>query len=390
MKFLTTNAGGLFEKNHNLGRLFQLLQANAPEAAKFLKAAFAAAVVHYRYNPNAANMTHLKSLEQYLEVAGSNEAFQDVRYWELEQSLDEVIVRTIYLSLHIELLYALSEILLDPKRPLQTVNNRVDRAVQHALFPKPDLAYAPSTTKEDSVRAYLNWLRTFSSGRDALADAVQRSFNIGDEFTANIARNAYDTLRSSSDLAVRYFANTLGVLPKQPRIVIPLVQWLGPEPGHSGSVTTPAGTPLGFIERGLDGLWYITPMVNGLVAVSAIAETQTDALSYLAKLLSRLVTVTVDGQVRSLRIVGEEYYLIDHNSAPTVLLDDKKSDEPAWTHKVVFWNTDHAIETGQRVRIEVRRNGLVDKVEGTVTKVLRDEVYLSGKEMYDLDYEELS
>ncbi len=137
-----------------------------------------------------------------------------------------------------------------------------------------------------------------------MADAVQKGFNIGDDFMSDVAKNAHTDLLNSSDPAVKYFANTLDVLPKQPRDVSPPVDWLGLEMERFGSVKTPAGTHLGCIERGFDGLWCITPSQEGLVGVSAKAKTQTDARCYLAILLTSLARVTVEDKDRSIRLVS--------------------------------------------------------------------------------------
>ena len=80
-KFLITKSGGALVETHDLKKQYRDLLQNDPISAKFLEQNFQAAVHHYRYNPNAANMKHLKTLEKYLGVAGSNRTFQDVRYW---------------------------------------------------------------------------------------------------------------------------------------------------------------------------------------------------------------------------------------------------------------------------------------------------------------------
>ena len=170
---------------------------------------------HYRYNSNVADMNHLKSLKRYLELAASNDAFQGIRYWELTQSLDEMLLRRIYLLLHIELLHGLSDILLSSDRPVWTVVNRVEQAVENAMWNSHDLAYSPGSSREHSVRSYIEWRQGFSTWCDALASAFRDGFNIGDDFMANLTRNAYRTLRETRDLAVRYFASTLDVLPRQ-------------------------------------------------------------------------------------------------------------------------------------------------------------------------------
>ena len=134
---------------------------------------------------------HLKTLERYIEVAGSDDAFQDTRYWELTQSLDDILLRQTYLSLHIELLQGLSEILLASDQPVKTVVHRVERAVKDAMWSTPDLSWSPGTAKERSVHSYMEWRQGFNTWSEALADAFKKGFNIGDDFMAVLALNAY-------------------------------------------------------------------------------------------------------------------------------------------------------------------------------------------------------
>ena len=151
---------------------------------------------------------------------------------------------------------------------------------------------------------------------------------------------------------------------------IPCVKWLQPE---LGSVSTPAGTFLGFIDRDWDRLWYSTPLQEASVK----AGTQTDARRYLATLLTRPAQVTVEGEGRSLRVVEEERDFIQLN------YDDKTG-----THKVTFWDKDHGIESNERLRIEVRSRetgGSVHIFEGRVTEVAEHEVYLSGHAFFDIE-----
>ena len=385
LKFLITKAEGSFEETHDLRHRHQELRDYDPAAAESLDGAFEAAVGHYQYKPNADSMKHLKSLERYLEVTGSNKAFQDIRYWELTQSLDEIRLRQVYLSIHIELLHGLSEILLAPDRPKETVADRVEREVSNAMWPAAKMAYSPGTSEERSINSYIAWLQGFSSKRKALTEAVQKGFNIGDNFMANVAGDAYATLRDSADPAVSYFASTLDVLPKQSRDVIPCVEWLDPEKKLNGLVKTPAGTDLGIIKRGLDGLWCITPLREGLVRVSAKARSQTDARCYLGILLTRPARVTVEGKDRSLRIVEEGYNPFQRNYDEINRRYEGTCDDKTWTHKMTLWDKDHGIDINKTVRVEVPRRD-IDRVlilEGTVTEVAEHEVYLSASEMVD-------
>ena len=72
---------------------------------------------HYNYNPNKKPMEHLASLPLYLKKSASYAIFNGVRYWELVQDTDSRILQTIILPIHMELLWALSEILLEAQRP---------------------------------------------------------------------------------------------------------------------------------------------------------------------------------------------------------------------------------------------------------------------------------
>ena len=119
------------------------------------------------------------------------------------------------------------------------------------------------------------------------------------------------------------------------------------------------------------------------MAVSAKARSQTDARCYLALLLSRPVQVTVNGKVRSLRIVGGGPYFYQENHEETQRRFENAGDDNTWTHKITFWNEDHGITANSRVRVELPRQDMEDAVEileGTATKIAEHEVYLSGSQ----------
>ena len=309
MKFIITEAGGPLIKDHDLPSRLNKLRQYEPESAKFLEEAFGEAVRHYRYNANAAHIKHLKSLETYFEATGSDKVFQEIRYWELTQSTDEILVRQIYLTLHMELLHALKEILLAPQRPKDTISARVERAVRSAMSPRRELIYTEGTDKERSIKAYIEWRRGFKSFREAITVASREGIANGDEFILGIINKAFQQLVTSKDPAVKYFAETLTVLPKQHRDAIPCVEWMGPEKYQAGLVSTPGGDELGYIHRRSDGLWNVTPERDDSVQLSAITETQTDARCYLATLFTRRTRLVVGGEEKWLRIVGEEHFL---------------------------------------------------------------------------------
>ena len=385
LKFLITESGGVYKKDHDLKEKYDELLRLDPGSAKFLEKAFKAAVQHYHYNPNVRDVKHLNSIERYLEEAGSDHVFEDIRYWELTQLTNEVVLRRIYLTIHTELLHALSQILLDLDLPKETVADRVEQAVAEAMWPIEKLVYGPGTPEERSVNSYIEWRRGFNTWGEALGDAVRKRFLVGDDLMADITRNAYSKVLNASDLAVSYFASTLDVLPKQPRGLIPCVEWANPDEQRIGAVKTPAGTLLGLIERSHDKLWHITPLL-GINGVSSKARTQTDALSYLVGLLTRLAVVSVAGETCSKRLVGEGYNFFIVNHDGIIRQGESTDDNESWTHKLAFWDADHSIEINQMIRVIVPNNrieGMVDLFEGTVTRVDGHEVYLSGAHVID-------
>ena len=380
LKFLITGAGGPLTQEHHLGDRLRELAEHDPSSANFLKHAFQVAVRHYRFNPNMDNMGHLKSLESYLDVAGSDRAFQDLRYWELRQSLDEVLLRRLYLPMHLELLRAVLE-LLRGRSPIDTVAIRVERAVKQAMFSPSELAYAPGTPKEDSVNAYLEWIQGFVSWSDALVEAARRQFMIGDEFANGMVIKAQQALLQSVDPAVSYFADALDVLPKQPRNVIPPVEGLDSHSQQRGFVKAPSGTTLGFIERRRDGLWSITPYLYGPMAETAKAESQTDARCYLAAQFSRVAEITVNGEQRRHRIVVNEETHVQWIPVQVGYTDNLPTANGTRFQKVEFWDADHGLKGDDQISIKVRLAAdrrLVHVLAGVVTKIDRNVVHLSG------------
>lgn len=403
MKFLIEEAGQTYAEDHHLPLHLEKLRQCEPETVKFLEEAFADAVRHYRFNINARGLGHLKSLEEYLKVTGSREGFDNVRYWEINQSL---LVRGLSLNLHLELLHALREVLMSPesKRSKRTVQIRVEGAVIAAI--NKGIRCFVGSEKESAVSSYVEWVKNlgFENHRDAIAVAFKEGLATGHDYTARVVRSAQQELLNSADPAVKYLADTLDVLPRQPRDVIPCVEWLGPIKEQSGFVKTPAGTHLGTIERRRDGLWTITPARDGLIKVAAKAGSQTDARCYLAALLTRPVQVTVDGRTETRRVVTRGDALFHH--ARYVLPDDLYDSFGALSdqiYEVVFWNKDHGLEVQNAVEVELPEfadeatfmgmefpepaespSSLFQIIKGIVTNVAEHVVAIKGSEVWDV------
>ena len=374
LKFLIKETGSTFDKIHDLDKLYQQLRQSDPAYARSLNIAFQAAVRHYQYNTNATNLRHFKTIERYLEFTGSDQAFQGVRYWELNQSLEEILLRKIFPNIHLELLHGLSEILISHRRPMETVDDRVERTIQDTIHRTGDLWYETGIPIECSDNGYANWLTRHHSFKEALANAVKEGFKIGDALACKSMRKAYEQLLESKDPAVRYFVNSLDVLPTQPRDAIPEVEWLAPKERRKGMVRTPGGADLGVVEKYVDGIWYVTQFEGGPPKPPAKAMTQTDALCYLAAMMTRPAQVTADGEERNLRIV--EGFHSDFRQAH-VKVDPR---DPAM-NKVTFWDNNHGLDVGQQVLIESGRTDTEffrDKIEGEVVAVMGSEVSILG------------
>lgn len=388
MKFLINAAGGTHRKSHDLSEQLEELRLCDPRAVASLSRGFADAVKHYRYNSNSVGMSHFRSIEAYLATAGSDRAFQDIRYWELTQSGEKSVIRQADLAIHLELLHGLAHILVTPDQPFRTVANRVEEAANRAMFPNAGLAYAPNSAREKEVKSYLKWLQQFPTYREALATAVASSFETGNAFANDIAQSGFKVVMESSDPAIRYFAQTLDVLPRQPRVVVPCVEWLGPEDHHSGLVSTPGGDFLGHIERGRDGLWYVTPARAGMVKVSARAETQTDARCYLAAILTRVATFESNGRSRELRIIGDETELFRF----AVRSSDPATNEAAInadseTYKLTLWDCEHGIKAGDALKVIVQgspQRKLIEVLEGVVSESAGAEITVAGSVILDI------
>ena len=383
IKFVITECGGKVIKNHDLLCQLRELRQYEPNSSEFLATAFTAAVRHYRYNVNTRYMRHLRSLETYLTETASDSHFRDIRYWELSQSTDDVLIRKIYLKLHMELLHAMSEVLSSSGRLKETISTRVERAVADAMFPSAELSYSKGSDKHRSVQAYIEWREGYSSFAQALSCAIRDGLERGDGLTSEILRKALQTLKQSKDPAVIHFVGTLEVLPRQQRDVVPCVRWLGPENYRSGIVLTPAGDELGYINRRADGTWDVEPFLPSLVAVSALADSQTDARCYLADRLTSTATVIVGDKVSKLRIVGEK-------DSPF-----RKAYERVWEWsedaehaeelvvKVAFWDDTHGIKRNDLVRMEVPRETIpraASILKGRITEVNANKVLVQGME----------
>ena len=388
LKALISEAGGTGDHTHGLHKLFQDLMQCDEKSAEYLAEAFQDAVKFYGYNVNIKGFKQFRSLDDYLSKVGNEKAFELFRYWAIgESSNGESPILFISLPIHRELLQALWCIFLPTLR--QTVSGRVEDAVARAMFNGRRLQYrVDDTGKAESVKWYRNWLfREHTTCCNPLEEAVERDFAIkdDDDFVAQILRDAFNDLQQSNDPAVRYYMGTLRYLAKGSQLrnpdAIPVVDWLRPDQTKA-SVSTPAGTNLGFIEKNPDGGWAIIPTEEGAVAVSDIAKSVADAKNYLVNRLTEQVTVTINGESRQLRVTSTEGFAPFPTSMRTIETGDSENPNPSTpTYGLEFWNSEHGLRRGDEISVSLlsqRANGFGYAIKGIVLTVSEEKVSIAG------------
>lgn len=361
LKYLIVDAGQKYKKCHELSLHLETLKGCEPETVKFLEDAFDDAVRHYRFDSNYRDMQHLNSLESYLKLAGSHHGFINIRYWEIDHSFDHELLQGFSLNLHLEIMHSLQEILVKSQQggsnkdvSRLTVSMRVERTVIDAI--NKGLRNIENAERESATNSYVEWFNHsgFENHQQAIATASKQGQLTSQDYIARVVRSARQELTNSTDPAVQYFADILDVLPEQPRVVIPDVEWLGPEKEQRGFAKTPAGTCLGIIDRRHDGLWAITPERDGLIRVAAKAESQIDALCYLAGLLTCPAQVKVHGRTETHRVVtrGEALF---YNTRYISLDDpiDTFGFSTEQVYELMFWDKDHGLEVHDNVEVEL-------------------------------------
>ena len=394
LKALIADADGTTDRIHSLYKLNRNLRECDKDSADFLAEAFEDAVRFFRYNVNVKGFRHFRSLDDYLSKVGTEKAFDALRYWAIGESpKGGNPIPYISPPIHRELLYAISCLFLSWR---ETVSGRVERTVAHAIamFSGRHISYSSGdSSKEQSVRWYMDWLfKEHTTCCSALEESVTQGFVVtDDQFVVQTLRGAFEDLRQSKDPAVQYYFRTLTYLPEGSQRLnpdaVPEIEWRNHDQTR-GTVVTPAGTCLGFVEKYADGGWGIIPCEVGLVQVTEIARALRDAQAYLVNHLTKQVTVTVNGESKQLRMVGDRDFFF----------------RPAWTAEtgtpidiglttceLELWDANHGLHNGEEVSMELQvelpseaGDRVVSVLEGTVTAVTEQKVSIKGTDVFTL------
>ncbi|MXY22472.1 MAG: hypothetical protein F4Y49_14200 [Dehalococcoidia bacterium] len=386
LKFLIKKHGGIYGEHHGLNKHLRKLRELDPNAVAFLEKTFDDTSAFYGLNPNYRGLGHIRTLKSYLDTVGTKKAFNSMRYWELDPEQEESLFRQIWPAIHRELLTAVRKLIVSNGSEGETITGRVEQTIHNALFPTDQLGYRPGSDHETTVKCYMDWVLNHASRREALTQAFQRDFVIGDEFMNKIVRQAYQSLTQSPDPAIRYLVSSIDVLPPQPRDLIPLIEWSDLQEEQPGRVLTPGGTTLGLIQRTPDGIWHILPFRTGTSGKLVRARSQTDARSYLAQLLSVPCILKVNDEQRTIRLVGEPSCRFMRNYSRMRDSADSHDSVP-WTHKLNSWEQAHGIKPDDQISVEVPDSDephFVHVIEGQVTLTNGTELFVEGREILDV------
>ena len=112
-------------------------------------------------------------------------------------------------------------------------------------------------------------------------------------------------------------------------------------------------------------------------------QSQTDARSYLAQLLSDTCKIKVNDETRTIRLVGEPPYRVTKNYGR--MRDSADSvDSVLWTHKINCWEKNHGIGANDQIRVELPNSdeqNIVHVIEGQVTLTNGAELFIEGRDI---------
>ncbi len=406
LKALYAVVGGETARIHSLYKLYVDLREYdkgskdsavfLAEAADFLAEAFKDAVRFFGYNVNVKGFKHFRSLDVYLSRVGTENAFNALRYWAIGESpKGGNPIPYISPLIHRELLYALRCLFILSSR--ETVSGRVERIVADAMYMYRgrQISYGSDDAgKEQSVRWYMDWLfKEHTTRCSALEEAVTQGFVVtDDQFVVQTLRDAYEDLRQSMDPAVQYYFRTLTYLPEGSQRLspdaVPEIEWRNFDKTR-GLVVTPAGTFLGEVQKYADGGWGIIPSENGLMKVIETARALRDAKAYLVNRLTKQVTVTVNGESKQLRMVGNRDFFPRAAWTAETGTPIDEGDEGLTTYELELWDANHGLHLGEEVSMELQMelqseagHRIVSVLKGTITAVTEQKVSIKGTDVF--------
>ena len=349
-KYLIKSNGTSYSHTHELHVLLDELRSVAPSIAMSLDKVFHTATEFYRTDTQNRDHCHLESLSDYLKKSGTKELFKRMRYVELESSIDDPDLESVYIEFHYEILFAIDEA-IQPR--YGTTAKRVEHFARRAFLASRRLDTLASHG-EASKEAYVGWLEEQDSFVDAIWQLTASRNVIQDEYANQEATSVCCELTGSSDLALRITAYALvqsGVVDLSAQHNEITTRVWRPEEAMNDIVTTPAGDQLGFIRHLPTGFWLAT---DDLYDTSPQwFRSESDARLYLARLFSiEVPIVSTHGSSlyrmvspRPLRSPGDRKMPL---SVHWINWAGFGNTDRIW---LKLWESEHDLRTGEQVEI---------------------------------------
>lgn len=373
LKYLIKSTGASYSHTHDLRALLDQLRTCKSGIAASLDNAFTATTGFYGTDTQDPDYRHLASLQDYLEMVGSNEQYKRMRYVELESSIDDPALESLHIEFHYEILYALDEAI----QPLYgTIVDRVEDFAQRAFLNSHRLESLASHS-EASKEAYLGWLGEQDTYMKAIRSLTASRNAIGDEYADSAARGVCSDLTGSEDLALRIVAYALISAKPAQRVDIETSVWRG-EGAKNRTVTTPAGDVLGFIRLLPTGFWLATD--NPYDCSPAWFRTESDARKYLAHLFVIELPIVTERGSSSYRVVSRRPIQSPEARRFLSIHESIWAGSTADGFWLKLWDSRHDLRLGDHLEIRIHSDSKL-YWSGRVTHVDDQNVHVGETEL---------
>ena len=358
-------------KTHDLSLIFEELKTCDSASACFLEDAFEDAVHFFRCQTDLPEQNHFSSLSKHLETVGNQDEFIKRRYLDLEKQEISEVENRISLTMHLEILHALKQLISLKRENREFVKKRVERLISEELKESRQEKCSPfSSGYSVTEKTFYGWI-SHNSPSKIMSDTIKRDFKIETPYSCmneivknKILKDAHDKLTKSGDRAILYFLETVKILPPQQKgtLLLSCLQT------HDGIVKTPVGVPLGRISQRYDGFWSIECFINYIQLEYKLAHDKMDAIQYLITSVTTPVSAKIDGHEVEIHLVGRICML------PKQMIGPQNNNEP-WKYEFQLWNNSHNIEPGQHISLSINSKdntqlcSFSDVYEGEVTGV---------------------
>ena len=353
------------KNTHQLVKIYRGLSKSDRE---LLDKAFKDAVSFYDFQVNRKEWQHMRDFDTYLAETGDKDLFLNLRYWALEGETDLAQWRMPDLQINREMVRFISDVIRGAGKVGEGdfVSQLVDIAVQKSFDQKgyEDNGNSRRSNKEHEAleednRILRRWaVNEHGSLLLALKYAYEHNFDVLNDWGNTVLISVYRALKDTIDYRTRpaldYAFSKFGAKSSDcDAISSAQVEQVG----SWEQVTTPSGSPLGFITERHDSLW----MAEDARARWQLAVSREDAIGLLIENGTEIVSVALNGEAfKDARIYSPDgnYFGEDRE----VFCE--------------FWDNDHGIVSGDEITIKVITRSNI-RFHGKVTSVKDHDVRIA-------------